>query len=366
MTPLYDAIAALTSDTTVSDFHINEGDHLWVRKAGELERVGADGAKVTRDQILDLLKRNESHTGIKAAKVNEVLEDTGDRDFSIKVASKRFRANLYWCNGQRLALVLRQQRDSAPALSSLGLPAAFAPLLSKTRGLVLVTGATGSGKTTTLAASLEHLNSTINGHIITLEDPVEFLIRSNRCRVDQRQVGRDVASFAQGLRAALRQDPDVLLVGELRDLETVKTALDAANTGHLVLATLHTNSAQQTVERLTSFFSDDRRDWVHAVLSQVLLGILSQVLVPTANGKDRVLAAELLVNSSDVRQIVREGRTHQLFNAMDTGASRGQLLLNRTLRDLVNRGIITRDAAILASYDTSSLLKDFQRGSSKL
>lgn len=362
---LYDQILRLSAEEAVSDFHINEGDFLWVRKAGQLRRVDQEVSRVSREGILDLLRRNESHTGIKANKVNELLEDSGDRDFAVKVGTRRFRANLYWCNGQRLAMVLRQQPESAPGIESLGLPESFMPLLKQSRGLILVTGATGSGKTTTLASSLEYLNETLSGHIITLEDPVEYLIKSKRCRVDQRQIGRDVTSFHLGLRAALRQDPDVLLVGELRDFETVKTALDAANTGHLVMGTLHTNSAQQTIERVTSFFSDDRREWAHAVLAQALLGIMSQTLVPNVKGDGRVLAAEILVNTPDVKQVIREGRTHQLFNAMDTGSSRGQVLLNKVLTNLVRTRVITAEAAVHAAYDATSLKKDLHRESNR-
>lgn len=358
---LYDLILRLSAEESVSDFHINEGDFLWIRKAGQLRRVDPEEGRVTREGVLDLLRRNESHTGVKANKVNELLEESGDRDFAVKVGTKRFRANLYWCNGQRLAMVLRQQPEAAPGIEKLGLPESYFSLLRQSRGLILVTGATGSGKTTTLASSLEHLNETTAGHIITLEDPVEYLIKSKRCRVDQRQIGRDVASFHLGLRAALRQDPDILLVGELRDFETVKTALDAANTGHLVLGTLHTNSAQQTIERITSFFSDDRREWAHAVLAQALLGIMSQVLVPTSKGDSRILAAEILVNTPDVKQIIREGRTHQLFNAMDTGSSRGQVLLNKVLCSMVKQRVITADAAVHATYDATSLKKEIYR-----
>jgi twitching motility protein PilT len=282
-------------------------------------------------------------------------------DLALKIGNRRFRGNLYWSNGKRLGLVMRQFPEAPPGLATLGLPAAFSELIKNSRGLVLVTGATGSGKSTTLAAALEYINSHTQGHIITIEDPVEYLIRSKKCTVDQRQVGRDVASFEAGLRSAMRQDPDVLLVGELRDPETVKTALDAANTGHLVLGTLHTNSALQAIDRLNSFFPPERQAWVQATLSQALLGVLSQVLVPRRDGKGQVLATELMVNTPDVRQLVREGRTHQIFNAMDTGSSKGQLLLNRNLADLVKTKVITEEEAILSTYDIIALRKELYR-----
>ena len=169
-----------------------------------------------------------------------------------------------------------------------------------------------------------------------------------------------MTNFTQGLRSALRQDPDILLVGELRDFDTVKTALDAANTGHLVLATLHTNSAQQTIERLTSFFSADKRDWALATLSQALLGIISQVLVPRADGRGRLLAAEMLVATSDVKTSIRDGRTAQIFNAMDTGSAKGHVLLNNVLLEMVRTGAITEDDALYVSYDPSRLKKEFK------
>lgn len=357
---IHSRISLLTQDEAVSDIHLREGEPLWVRRAGNMQAQTGDAPRIVRNDLLELLKRNESHSGLKVAKMAEALTATGDKDLTLKIGAKRYRANLYWCNGQRLALALRRQSESLPELEDLGLPGAYTPLLSQ-KGLVLVTGATGSGKTTTLAASVEHLNETTSSHIITLEDPVEYLLNSKSSRVDQRQVGRDVVSFGAGLRAALRQDPDVLLVGELRDFETVKTALDAANTGHLVLATLHTNSAQQTIERVTSFFEDDGKEWANAVLSQVLLGVLSQVLVPTVNGKKRVLAAELLVNTNDVKTLIRDGKTHQILNAIETGLQKGQVSLNKTLVSLVKKNVVNPRSALLATYDVANLKKDFAR-----
>lgn len=355
---LHDHILELVTAAGTSDLLVKEGSPVWIRTHGTLARAG-DKA-VSREHILEFIKRHEAHTGIAAAKVNVSLEDKGDLDFAVRLANKGFRGNLYWSNGKRLTMALRRLEESVPELGSLGLPQAFLPLLLQSKGLLLVTGATGSGKTTTLAAGLEYLNNHRDGHVITLEDPVEYVLRSKRCLIDQRQIGRDVKSFPVGLRAALRQDPDIILVGELRDFDTVKTALDAANTGHLVLATLHTNSTQQTIERLTSFFSADKRDWALATLSQALLGIVSQVLVPRADGRGRVLAAEMLVCTADVKTAIREARTHQIFNAMDTGSAKGQVLLNRVLAELVNNGIVTEDAALYSAYDPGRLKKEFK------
>lgn len=357
---LLERLIELSRDKHASDFLLKEGDPIWVRSSGKLRKV--DELRIGRDDLVALVKHAESYSGVKSAKLQEALSASGDVDLAVKLGDRRYRANIYWSNGQRLTAALRQLPDKAPTLSSLGLPNSYLQIIQQSRGLVLLTGATGSGKTTTLAATLEHLNDTVDGHIITLEDPVEYLIRSRRCLVDQRQVGRDVMSFHDGLRSALRQDPDILLVGELRDFETVKTALDAANTGHLVFGTLHTNSAQQSIERVASFFSDSNRDWAYAVLSQALLGIVSQVLVPRASEPGRVLAAEILVNTPDVRQVIREGRTHQLLNAMDTGSSKGQVVLNKVLKELVQRKTVAIEAALYASYDPTSLKKELQRG----
>lgn len=359
---LYACIERVSQEDHVSDFHLTEGDPVWVRRNGELQRLDGESGKVNRGDILELLKRNESVSQVLAKKVNETLELNGDKDFAIKVGPWRYRCNLYWCNNKRLSMVIRHQSETVPELSSLGLPQSYLDLMSHTKGLLLVTGATGSGKTTTLAATLEHLNETVAGHIITLEDPVEYLIQSKRCRVDQRQLGRDVHSFETGLRAALRQDPDILLVGELRDYATVKTALDAANTGHLVLGTLHTNSAQQSIERLVSFFDGERQDWAHAVLGQILLGIVSQTLVPLKNAPGRALASEILVcTHPEVKALIRERKTHQLFNLMDTGSGKGHHLLNKVLIRMVKENVIEPYAALQASYDVSALKKDFQR-----
>lgn len=359
---LHEYIERMSAIGHVSDFHITEGEPVWVRRNGKLMRDPTDSEKVNRGDILELLRKNESITNLAAKKVHDVLEAVGDKDFAIKVGNGRYRCNLYWCNNKRLAMVIRRQEDSMPRLDELGLPDAYYELIRHPKGLLLVTGATGSGKSTTLAATLQYLNENVPGHIITLEDPVEFIIQSKLCRVDQRQLGRDVLSFESGLRAALRQDPDILLVGELRDYETVKTALDAANTGHLVLGTLHTNSAQQSIERLTSFFSGERQDWARAVLAQALLGIVSQALVPLKGRPGRALVAEILVCTyPDVKTLIRDGKTHQLFNQMDTGSAKGHALMNRVLLQLVKEDQISPFSALQASYDVTALKKDFSR-----
>lgn len=355
---LFDLITRYNNDNSVSDFHIKEGEVVRVRRSGVLVPV-EDATRVTRDDMLDLFARNAAHTGIKVEDIPKRLQPAGDLDAALKLGARRFRANLYLSNGRKYGMVLRQFPDSIPLLDDLKLPRAYYDIAKMSRGLVLVTGATGSGKSTTLASTLNQCNDSVDGHIVTIEDPVEYLLKPRRCTIDQRQVGRDVSDFQAGLRSALRQDPDIILVGELRDPETVKTALDAANTGHLVFGTLHTNSALQSIDRITSFFPGDRMGWVQATLSQVLLGVLSQVLVPTKTG-GRVLAAELLVSTPDVKQTIRDGRTHQIFNLMDTGSSKGQVLLNRELVRLVKAGEISVDAALASTYDVLALRKELR------
>ena len=317
-----------------------------------------ESATVTRDDFLEFFAAHEAQTGFLAAKLDDVLKKTGDQDFALRAGRHRYRGNVYHAEGRKLAAAFRRLSTHIPALDGLGLPAAYLPLLDRaSRGLLLVTGATGSGKTTTLAASVDHLNKTRAGHIITLEDPIEFVHASRQCLVDQRQIGADVSSYFQGLRSALRQDPDILLVGELRDPDTVKTALDAANTGHLVMGTLHTNSAIQTMDRLLSFFPGEAREWAQAVLSQVLLGVVSQTLVANLAG-GRTLAAEILLNTPDVRGSLREGKVHQLFNHMDTGSAKGHLPMNTALAKLVRSRVISATEALAASSDPERLKKD--------
>jgi twitching motility protein PilT len=213
------------------------------------------------------------------------------------------------------------------------------------RGLVLVTGPTGSGKSTTLAAVIDQINSTREDHILTIEDPIEFLHTHKRCLVNQRELGSDATSFADGLRAALREDPDVILVGEMRDLETISTALTAAETGHLVLATLHTQDAPQTIDRIIDVFPPHQQQHVRVMLSVALQGVVAQQLLPTADGSGRVPCVEILVPTPAVRNLIREGKTHQIYSAIQTGAEHGMQTMDAALADLVRAGRITRDVA---------------------
>src|SRR6476659_4024961 len=242
-----------------------------------------------------------------------------------------------------------------PQLRDLGVPSVLEEFTKKPRGFVLVTGPTGSGKSTTLAAMLDLINTERHEHILTIEDPIEFLHPHKGCIVNQREIGSDAQSFGLGLKAALREDPDVILVGEMRDLETIGTALTAAETGHLVVATLHTQDCAQTVDRIIDVFPPSQQDQVRVQLSVALQGIATQQLLPTADGKGRVLAAEVLVPTPAVRNLIREGKTHQIYSAIQTGASFGMQTMDTALAELVRRNVITRELAEARSSSPEEL-----------
>jgi len=232
-----------------------------------------------------------------------------------------------------------------PALDSLGMPPILRDFAKKPRGFVLVTGPTGSGKSTTLAAMIDVINQERREHIMTIEDPIEFLHRHKGCIVNQREIGADAQTFAEALKAALRQDPDVILVGEMRDLETIHTALTAAETGHLVFATLHTQDTAQTVDRIVDVFPPTQQQQVRVQLSVALQGIVTQQLLPTADGMGRTVASEILVPTPAVRNLIREGKTHQIYSTLQTGGSHGMQTMDASLAELVRRQKISRDLA---------------------
>lgn len=340
----------------VSDLHIHEGDPVWYRDAGTVKN--SESEPVTREHILAFLSSIQAEAGIPPENLDNVLMEKGDADFSARYAGYGIRGNIFKSGNRKLSIILRRLNDSIPPMESMNLPAKVNDLISQSKGIFLVTGPTGSGKSTTLASILDHLNQTTRRHIITIEDPVEYILTDKFCHIDQRQIGRDATSFPLALRAALRQDPDILLIGEMRDRETVKTALDAANTGHLVFATLHTNNARQSIERMTSFFGGDEKEWAQQVISAVMLGVMSQVLVQRAQGRGRVLCSELMVNTSGIAQCIRDGKTAQIANIMDTGRSEGHQLMNYDLANKVTEGLISAEDALYASYDSARLQKD--------
>lgn len=325
-----------------SDLHITAATSPVIRVDGELlplkmaALTPADCKRLCYSVLTDAQK----------ARFEE--ENELDLSFGIK-ALARFRANLFVQRGV-VSGAFRQIPFKISALSELGLPSKIDELCSKPRGLVLVTGPTGSGKSTTLAAMIDKINRETHQHILTIEDPIEFLHPHKGCIVNQREVNQDTKSFSKALKYILRQDPDVVMIGELRDLETIEAALSVAETGHLCFATLHTNGAIQTINRLIDVFPPHQQPQVRAQLSFVLEGIVSQILLPKAAGVGRVLAYEVMVPTPAIRNLIREDKLHQMYSQMQIGQdSHGMVLLNQSLCDLYMRRVVTMDEALLAS-----------------
>jgi len=292
------------------------------------------------------------------------FEENLELDFSFGVKGlSRFRANLFNQRGA-VGAVFRAIPYEIKAFEDLGLPAVVKELCNKPRGLILVTGPTGSGKSTTLAAMIDKINRDRHEHILTIEDPIEFLHNHKGCLINQREVNADTHGFAAALRTALRQDPDVVLVGEMRDLETIESALRIAETGHLTLATLHTNSAASTINRIIDVFPSDQQAQIRAQLSLVLEGILCQALLPRAEGSGRAMALEILVPNGAIRNLIREDKVHQIYSMMQTGQDKyGMQTFNQSLATLYHKRQITLDTALQRSSNVDELRELVDRGS---
>lgn len=326
-----------------SDLHITVGKPPILRLDGELTNIDDKPLKPedTSAMVKELIPENRF----------AAFEERGELDFNYSIGRMgRFRVNAYKQRGS-YGMALRVVYGSIPGLDELGLPLVVSELARKQRGLILVTGPTGSGKSTTLAAMVDLINTERSCHIITLEDPIEYLHSHKRSIVNQREVGNDTQSFANGLRAALREDPDVILVGEMRDLETIATAITAAETGHLVLSTLHTNGAANTVDRIIDVFPPHQQEQVKVQLSGVLNGIISQQLLVKNGMKGRVGAFEIMISTNAIRNLIREGKTHQLQSNIQTGGKFGMQTMDKALLDLYHKGIISRDNALTYSFD---------------
>lgn len=285
----------------------------------------------------------------------ELIEEIGELDFARSIAGERIRVNLFRQQGH-VSAALRILSNHIPALGSLGLPKAVSDFARYQRGIVLVTGETGSGKSTTLAAILNEINHTRSEHIITLEDPIEYIYEPDQCIINQREIGTDTISYADGLRATLREDPDIILIGEMRDAETMDTAMTAAETGHLVFATLHTNSAVESVDRIVGTFPADKQPQIRMQLSTTIQAVLSQQLLPRRGG-GRVAACECMIATPAIRNLIREGRTPQMASSMLTGAEQGSVTMDNCLVTMAMDGTIAFETALDNAHDRDYVQK---------
>ena len=331
---MLESILLQANDLGASDIHLSAGMPPMLRVAGALRTI--DATPLGNAQVRGMIDSVLPET------LRRVFAEGAACDFAFAAgdpALGRYRANAY--RQQRgVALALRLISTVVPTLESIQAPPLLRSLAELGQGLVLVVGATGSGKSTTLAAMTEHINSTVAKHVLTIEDPVEFVYEPQRSLITQREVGRDTPSFADALKAALREDPDVILLGEMRDLETIRLALTAAETGHLVLATLHTASAPQAIERILDVFPGEERDLARTLLADVLRAVVAQQLVVRSDGEGRVAAHEILVGTPAVRNLIRENKTAQLVSAMQTGQQFGMQTMAQSLEQLLRAGLI--------------------------
>ncbi len=332
-----------------SDLHLSVGSPPILRIHGQLVRMDLPtlGANESRELVYSILTQEQ----------RQRLENDWEIDFSYSIPGRaRFRVNAYFQRNS-VGAAFRLIPVEIKKLDELGLPRSLHKLTTKPRGFVIVTGPTGSGKSTTLAAMIDEINESRSEHIITIEDPIEFLHQHKKCMINQREVGTDTHAFDKALRSALRQDPDVILVGEMRDTETIATALTAAETGHLVFATLHTQDAPKTIDRVIDVFPPHQQEQVRVQLSTTLMGVVTQQLLPTRGGKGRVVAAEVLMPTPAVRNLIREAKTHQIYSVMQTGSQHGMQTMDSALVDLVRRNVISREMA----EHRSSTPEEFRR-----
>ena len=350
--PTVDIPAALLAMVGLgaSDLHLTAGVRPMVRLRGELQPL--DDFEVCTPPALE-----RALYGMLPAKKREHFEDALELDFSHALPGvARFRVNLYRQRGS-VGAAFRVIPFELRPLEDLGVPPAVASFAHMPRGLVLVTGPTGSGKSTTLASIVDLANRTRRDHIMTVEDPIEFLHEHKSCVVNQREVGEDTRSFAEALKHALRQDPDIILVGELRDLETISIALTAAETGHLVFATLHTQDAAQTIDRVIDVFPADQQHQVRAMLAGALQGVVCQTLCKRADGQGRAVATEVMMATPAIRNLIREGKTHQIYSSLQAGAQHGMHTLDQHLAELVRVGVITYEHAVEKSHSPADVAR---------
>ena len=348
--PTMEELLRLVVEQGATDLHLsaNLSPHLRVDE----RLLPTDHAPLSSNDVRDL-----AYSLISPEKI-ERFERWKELDFAFSVEGlARFRANYFMQQGC-VGVAIRMLPFRILGFAELGLPVPIVTdLCNKPKGLILITGSTGSGKTTTLAAMVDHLNTSREFHIVTIEDPIEYTHTSKKSILDQREVGSDTQSFAQGLKHVLRQDPDVILIGEMRDLETIETALIVAETGHLVLATLHTSDAMQTVNRIVDVFPAHQQNQVRVQLSLELLGVVCQQLIPKASGRGRVLATEVLIVNHAIRSLIREQKIHQIYSVIQTGQKEGMRTMNQTLYELYVNRVISLEDALARSTDPDDLMR---------
>ncbi len=337
-------LLAFSTKNNASDLHLSAGLPPMIRVDGDIRRINVPPLehREVHDMVYDIMNDKQ----------RKDFEEFLETDFSFEVPGlARFRVNAFNQN-RGAGAVFRTIPSNVLSLEELGCPAIFKDICENKRGIVLVTGPTGSGKSTTLAAMMDHLNNTIYEHILTVEDPIEFVHESKKCLVNQREVHRDTLGFNEALRSALREDPDIILVGELRDLETIRLALTAAETGHLVFGTLHTSSAAKTIDRIIDVFPAAEKDMVRAMLSESLRAVISQSLLKK-NGGGRIAAHEIMIGTPAIRNLIREGKVAQMYSAIQTGQGIGMQTLDQCLKTLLAQGLISK-----ADAQTYSANKD--------
>ena len=320
-----------------SDLHLSAGLSPMIRVNGELRRVNLP--IINHDDMRKMIYT------IMSEDQRRFYEENLECDFSFSIAQiARFRTNVF-VQQRGIGAVFRVIPSDILSLEALKAPDIFKEIALQPRGLVLVTGATGSGKSTTLAAMVNYINENIRGHILTVEDPIEFVYEPKKCLITQREVGPHTFSFANALRSALREDPDIILIGEMRDLETIRLALTAAETGHLVFGTLHTSSAAKTVDRIVEVFPGDEKEMMRSLLSESLRAVISQTLLKTKDGAGRVAAHEVMIGTPTIRNLIRENKIAQMYSAIQTGGQLGMQTLDANLQDLVRNNIVTVEEA---------------------